>query len=84
MLLIAAGSWPIPPWYYNASPGGGSESKMLPLYFEISFVRFWFWFWFWFVSGSEKNQVLVLLWVRWPHVAKNPNVGVSRTNEHVT
>ena len=26
---IAVGSGPIPPWYYNASPGGGSESKML-------------------------------------------------------
>ena len=33
---IAVGSGPIPPWYYNASPGGGSESKMLPPhYFEI-------------------------------------------------
>ena len=28
--LIAVGSGPIPPWYYNASPGGGSESKMPP------------------------------------------------------
>ena len=46
--LIAVGSGPIPPWYYNASPGGGSESKMLPpllrdfLRSVLVLVRFWF------------------------------------------
>ena len=29
VLLIAVGSGPIPPWYYNAPPGGGSESNCL-------------------------------------------------------
>ena len=65
--LIAVGSGPIPPWYYNASPGGGSESKMLP---PITSRFPW---------TEVFASVLARFWVNsWPLVAKNPESNQNR------
>ena len=67
VLLIAVGSGPIPPWYYNASPGGGSESKMHPPhYFEIPLdgsVRF--------SSGSVLGYIMATC-VQGPRIEPEP------------
>ena len=65
VLLIAVGSGPIPPWYYNASPGGGSESK-IPITSR-------------FLWTEVFASVLARFWVNsWPLVAKNPESNQNR------
>ena len=68
VLLIAVGSGPIPLWYYNASPGGGSESKMPPPHITSRFL--W---------TEVFASVLARFWVNsWPIVAKNPESNQNR------
>ena len=67
VLLIAVGSGPIPPWYYNASPGGGIESKMFPPIISR------------FPWTEVLASVLARFWVNsWPLVAKNPESNQNR------